>query len=176
SGYVAPDSVSVKKEEKVTYLPKDYLKKVEEQTSKQNFETPDLNSKKVDIMGKPIVLFPPVNGILTSKFDIEDHYAIDLAAKANEPIKAIADGYVIFSEYSVENGYMIAIAHSENIISIYKHNSKVFKKTGSFVYVGEPIAVVGNTGENSTGPHLHFELWIQGKPVNPLDYFTYVEK
>lgn len=179
SGFVSMDTSKIKKEERVTYLPKDYLKKVEEEMKKN--PTLDTNeepviSKNIVIQGKSLVLFPPINGVLTNKFDILEHVGIDLGSKQNEPVKAVADGYVILSEFSTDNGFIIAVAHDENVISLYKHNSKLLKKIGSFVKAGEPIAVVGNTGENSTGPHLHFELWLSGKPVNPLDYFSYIEK
>jgi murein DD-endopeptidase MepM/ murein hydrolase activator NlpD len=178
SGFVSLDTSKIKKEEKFTYLPKNYLKKIEEQQSKHDhsLHEDEIKGKNLEIKGKTLVLFPPINGVLTNKFDILEHVGIDLGSKVNEPVKAVADGYVIFSEFSTENGFVIAVAHEENVISLYKHNSKILKKVGSFVKAGEPIAVVGNTGENSTGPHLHFELWLNGKPVNPLDYFSYIEK
>ncbi|MEM4326535.1 MAG: M23 family metallopeptidase [Candidatus Pacearchaeota archaeon] len=182
SGFVSVDTAShskIEKKEKVTYLPQNYLKKVEEELQKSNtvYENEkEISSKNLLIQGKSLVLFPPINGILTNKFDILDHVGIDLGSKLNEPVKAVADGYVILSEFSTDNGFVIGIAHEHNVISLYKHNSKILKKVGSYVKAGEPVAVVGNTGENSTGPHLHFELWIHGKPVNPLDYFSYIEK
>jgi murein DD-endopeptidase MepM/ murein hydrolase activator NlpD len=174
SGFVSLDTSKIKKEEKITYLPKDYLKKVEE--NQNSTEEPLISPKNIQIQGKSLVLFPPINGVLVNKFDALEHTGIDLGSKKNEPVKAVAAGYVIFSEFSTDNGFVIAVAHQENVISLYKHNSKILKKVGSYVKAGEPIAVVGNTGENSTGPHLHFELWINGKPVNPLDYFSYIEK
>lgn len=177
SGYVAIDSQKVvKKEEKVSYLPQDYLKKLEKETLKEELPLAEIEKKKVSLQGKTIVLFPPINGILAQKFDIQDHYGIDIASKKNEPVKAVTEGYVILSEYTTEHGFVIVVAHSENILSVYKHNSKNLKRVGSYVYSGEPIAIVGNSGENTTGPHLHFELWVNGLPVNPLDYFTYIEK
>lgn len=177
SGYLAIDSQKVaKKEEKISYLPQDYLKKVEKETLKEELPLAEIEKKKVSLQGKTIVLFPPINGILSQKFDIQDHYGIDVASKQNEPVKAVAEGYVVLSEYSTEHGFLTVIAHAENILSVYKHNSKNLKRVGSYVYSGEPIAIVGNSGENTTGPHLHFELWINGLPVNPLDYFTYIEK
>lgn len=178
SGFVSLDTSKVRKEERVTYLPKDYLKKVEQEQHKTYSPEDETlaQSKNVMIGGKSLVLFPPINGVLTNKFDVLEHLGIDLGSKRNEPVKSVADGYIVFSEFSTDNGFVIAVAHDENVISLYKHNSKVLKKVGSFVRAGEAIAVVGNTGENSTGPHLHFELWINGKPVNPLDYFSYIER
>ncbi len=179
SGYVSMDTAKVKKQEKVTYLPKDYLKKIEEEHVKaliQEKQENNIKTQNIEIKGKSLVLFPPVNGVLVNRFDILEHLGIDLGSKLNEPVKAVAEGFVVLSEFSTDNGFIIAIAHDENVISFYKHNSRVLKKVGSYVKAGEPIAIVGNTGENSTGPHLHFELWINGKPVNPLDYFSYLEK
>ena len=116
-------------------------------------------------------LMPPVKGIVTEQFNPEEkHFGIDLVANENAIIKSIADGFVIFSEYSTQTGYVIGIMHGNNLISFYKHNSRVYKKVGSYVFSGEAIAVIGNSGENSTGPHLHFELWDNGVPRDPHDY------
>lgn len=113
-------------------------------------------------------LFKPVNGLITKRFKAEErHFGVDLVAGEDATIHSVAGGFVIFSEYSNANGYMVCIAHGDNLFSIYKHNSRVFKKTGSYVTPGEAIAVIGNSGENTSGPHLHFELWWHGKPVDP---------
>jgi len=85
----------------------------------------------------------------------------------------VLDGTVIFTNWTLETGYVLAIQHSHNIVSIYKHNSAILKKSGDLVKAGEPIAIIGNTGELATGPHLHFELWNDGSPVNPKDYITF---
>ena len=115
--------------------------------------------------------FPPVNGIVTNHFDPEGkHYGIDLVADENEAIKATLEGTIIFSTWTMETGYNIGIQHANNLISIYKHNSSLIKETGSYVSAGEAIAIIGDTGLYSTGTHLHFELWFNGNPVNPLDY------
>ena len=123
-------------------------------------------------------LVVPVKGIVTNHFNgksgNELHFGIDIVANENSIIKSVSEGYVIFSEYSNQTGYVIGISHPElNLVSFYKHNSQVYKKIGSYVYAGEPIAVIGNSGENSTGPHLHFELWSGGKPVNPAQYVIF---
>ena len=118
--------------------------------------------------------FIPLEGIITRNFSLtEKHFGIDIVAAKNEAIKATLDGTVIFSDWTVETGYVIAIQHKYNILSIYKHNSTLLKKTGTFVKAGEPIAIVGNSGELSTGPHLHFELWLNGTPVNPKTYIGF---
>lgn len=121
-----------------------------------------------------ITYFTPLKGIITNHFSIADkHYAIDIVAKKNETIKATLDGTVIFADWTVKTGHVIAIQHYKNIISIYKHNSALLKKAGSLVKAGDPIAIIGESGELTTGPHLHFELWQNGTPVNPLNYMTF---
>jgi murein DD-endopeptidase MepM/ murein hydrolase activator NlpD len=116
----------------------------------------------------------PVNGGLTSGFSLEKkHYGIDISAPKNTPIKAIADGFVISSDWTLETGNTIAIQHANNVVSFYKHNSNLLKKVGDKVKTGEAIAIIGNTGEHTTGPHLHFELWQDGKAVNPQEYIRF---
>lgn len=118
--------------------------------------------------------FPPVKGIITSHFNATNkHYGVDIVAAKNEAVKAAYDGTVIFSEWSSETGHVIAIQHINNVISVYKHNSVILKKQGSYVRAGESIAVIGESGEYTTGPHLHFELWINGKPVNPEQFVNF---
>ncbi|MCG8377106.1 MAG: M23 family metallopeptidase, partial [Chlorobiales bacterium] len=102
-----------------------------------------------------INFFKPLDGIITNGFSLaENHLGIDIVANKNETVKATMDGTVIFSDWTVETGHVIAIQHQRNYISIYKHNSAIFKKTGSFVKAGDPIGIIGETGELSTGPHL----------------------
>jgi murein DD-endopeptidase MepM/ murein hydrolase activator NlpD len=121
-------------------------------------------------------LIPPVDGYVTTEFSTNDknHYGMDLVANENSMIKAIANGIVVFSEYSTTTGYVIAIWHADkNLLSFYKHNSRILREVGSYVYAGEAIAVIGNTGINSSGTHLHFELWHDNLPVNPADYIIF---
>lgn len=121
-----------------------------------------------------LFFFTPIEGIITTPFSAKmEHYGIDIVAKENEPIKCIADGMVIFATWTVETGWVIAIQHSKNLISIYKHNATLFKKAGNFVTAGEVIAIIGNSGELSTGPHLHFELWYEGNAVNPENFINF---
>lgn len=118
--------------------------------------------------------FTPVSGIISRPFDISiEHYGVDVVSKDNEPVKSIADGTVIFSDWSQEAGNVIAIQHRGNIISVYKHNSALLKKVGNFVYSGEVISIIGNSGELTTGPHLHFELWYNGNPVDPEEFISF---
>lgn len=120
------------------------------------------------------IFFTPIKGIITDEFDPKiDHFGIDLVAPKNEAIKATLDGTVIFAEWTVETGYVIHLQHSNNLMSIYKHNSSLLKKQGDKVRAGDVIAIVGNSGELSTGPHLHFELWYNGIPLNPQQYIVF---
>jgi murein DD-endopeptidase MepM/ murein hydrolase activator NlpD len=117
---------------------------------------------------------PPVSGDVTAAFDLnKSHFGIDVAAAKNTAIKAAADGVVISSGYTVETGYSIAIQHPNNVVTMYKHNSVLLKQTGAAVKAGEAIAIIGNSGENTSGPHLHFELWHKGRPVNPNDFINF---
>ncbi len=118
--------------------------------------------------------FPPIKGYVTDEFDPKrDHYGVDVVAPENEAIKACMDGVVLFSAWTSETGYVIALQHRNNLISLYKHNSVLLKKEGSYVHAGDVIAIIGNTGEHSTGPHLHFEIWYNGIPLNPKDYIVF---
>lgn len=122
---------------------------------------------------KGLLLFKPVNGTLSSSFNPkEGHYGIDLIAPKEDPVKAVMDGTVILSSFTANDGNVIQIQHSNNLISVYKHNSALLKKSGDYVKAGESIAFIGNSGDHSDGPHLHFELWEGGVPVNPLDYLS----
>jgi len=121
-----------------------------------------------------VLFFSPLKGVITSDYNpVTHHFGVDIVAKENEAIKAVLDGTVIFTNWTLETGYVIAIQHPQNIVSIYKHNSAILKKTGELVKAGEPIAIIGQTGELATGPHLHFELWNEGNPVNPKDYINF---
>lgn len=116
----------------------------------------------------------PIGGEVVSLFDPEKkHLGVDIVAPKNTPVKATMDGWVIASDWTLETGNTIAIQHTNNIVSFYKHNSVLLKKSGSYVRAGEAIAIIGNTGELTNGPHLHFELWHRGKPVNPQDFVNF---
>ncbi|MBN2637531.1 MAG: M23 family metallopeptidase [Bacteroidales bacterium] len=118
--------------------------------------------------------FKPMNGIITSNFSpLEKHYGIDIVAAHNEAIKSVLNGTVIEAAWTLETGYVIIVQHSGNLISIYKHCATLLKQEGDVVKAGEPIAIAGNSGENSSGPHLHFELWYNGNPVNPTSYINF---
>ncbi len=121
-----------------------------------------------------VYFFPPVKGLVTAIFDPKrDHFGIDIVAKENEPVKCIAEGTVIFSSWTLGTGYVVAVQHSGELISIYKHNSVILKNIGETVKGGEIISIIGNTGELTTGPHLHFEIWYKGSPLNPQDLISF---
>ncbi len=118
--------------------------------------------------------FAPLKGIITNRFDAgKDHFGIDLVSNPNARISSVLNGTVIFSDWSLETGYTIAIQHSSNIVTVYKHNSQLLKSIGNKVKAGEAIAIIGNTGEQTTGPHLHFELWYNGLALDPLKYIDF---
>lgn len=121
-----------------------------------------------------IVFFSPITGIISDRFDIEKkHFAIDIAVAAGTPVKAVADGTVIFAGWTSDTGNVIILEHGKGFISVYKHNRILHKQEGDVVTSGEVIAASGNTGEFSTGAHLHFELWHDGQPVNPESYIDF---
>lgn len=118
--------------------------------------------------------FTPLKGTITSRYDAsQKHYGIDVVSNANEVIKSALDGTVVMANFTSETGYVIGIQHPNNIFTFYKHNSALLKKVGDFVKAGEVVAIIGNTGEHSTGPHLHFELWYNGSPVNPVEFISF---
>ncbi|WP_411029391.1 M23 family metallopeptidase [Spongiimicrobium sp. 3-5] len=124
--------------------------------------------------GGNLVLFSPVSGTITQGFDAEKkHFGVDVVAPKDTPVKAVADGTIIFAEWTTETGYVVVMEHTEGLLSVYKHNGSLNKGQGDIVRTGEVIASIGNTGELTTGPHLHFELWNDGSPVDPSDYIDF---
>lgn len=123
---------------------------------------------------QPTVNFSnPIEGIVTNRLDIEEqHFGIDLVAPKNTPVLASANGIIIYSSWSDKDGHILIISHENDYISIYKHNEKALKKVGERVSEGDAIAIIGNSGENTSGYHLHFELWKDGIPLNPTEYLT----
>ena len=115
----------------------------------------------------------PLKGVVSQGYDPSIHPYIDIAAPSGSVVKAVLDGTVVFTGWSADTGHTIQIQHDGDIISIYKHNEKLLKKTGDKVSAGTPIALVGNTGEMTTGPHLHFELWHKGESVDPTKHISF---
>jgi murein DD-endopeptidase MepM/ murein hydrolase activator NlpD len=121
-----------------------------------------------------LLLFPPIKGEITNKMNISSgHYGVDIIAPKNEAVSSILNGTIIYHNWSPTDGHVVHIQHKKNLISIYKHNSEILKEIGDFVESGEPIAIVGNSGEHSTGPHLHFELWHNGYPLDPEIFINF---
>tara|TARA_Y100000996_G_scaffold415589_1_gene411494 strand:+ start:7440 stop:8285 length:846 start_codon:yes stop_codon:yes gene_type:complete len=120
-----------------------------------------------------LLMSPVSSGVILSSYDpSNEHFGIDFVCKKEEPIKAVSDGTVLMSSWTKDSGYVISIVHPNNLISIYKHNSKVFVDPGQIVKRGDVISIIGDTGELSSGPHLHFELWLNGKSVNPSEFIS----
>tara|TARA_B100000795_G_scaffold229087_1_gene186000 strand:+ start:431 stop:1306 length:876 start_codon:yes stop_codon:yes gene_type:complete len=121
-----------------------------------------------------LIFFTPVSGFISDGFDRKSkHFGIDLVAKEKSRIYSVLDGTVIVSHWAYETGYVIALQHKNDYISFYKHNSVLLRSVGDYVKAGDHIAIIGNSGELSSGPHLHFELWHKGSPVNPEDYIAF---
>ena len=151
------------------------MREMVEEEERYNIQNLQLGTKvSVESNIQNLFFFAPIKGDITSGFDTKaKHYAVDIVAKENEPIKAALDGTVILSTWTYDAGHVIGIQHSSNLTSFYKHCSVLLKKTGESIKAGEVIGVVGNSGELTTGPHLHFELWFNGRPVNPQDYIVF---
>ena len=121
-----------------------------------------------------IVFFSPVKGTITDGYNPKTkHFAVDIAVEMNTPVKSVADGTVIFAQWTADTGHVVIVEHAGGFTSIYKHNVALHKEQGDLVKSGEVIASAGDTGELSTGPHLHFELWSEGYPVNPVNYIDF---
>lgn len=121
-----------------------------------------------------IHFFAPVRGLITRPFKANsNHFGTDIGAEPNEVVKATLDGTVTMDGWTIEYGYIIYIQHENNLVSVYKHNSVLLKKTGNVVKAGDAIAIIGNSGELTTGPHLHFELWHNGTPIDPQSYIVF---
>jgi murein DD-endopeptidase MepM/ murein hydrolase activator NlpD len=130
----------------------------------------NLNGAEIDFL----YIVSPITGSVSKVFAPSvEHFGIDIVAPRNTPVKAILDGYIITSDWTLETGNTIGIQHTNDMVSFYKHNARNLKKLGSFVKAGEAVAIIGNTGELSSGPHLHFELWLEGKPVNPAQFIDF---
>lgn len=177
SGKISVDSIQTL--DSLTYARQDTLMertKREEEFRRQYEENEKYNlttiTTRPDVNG--LVFYRPTRGMVSDHFDIEKkHYGTDIAANPNESVLATMDGTVVLSTYTAETGYLIGVQHNQDLISIYKHCGSLLKKEGDRVKAGEAIALVGNSGTLSTGPHLHFELWYKGHPLNPEKYIVF---
>jgi len=145
------------------------LRQEVEQQDQFSLSLSDNKSEKSGVSS--FFFFVPLQGTVTNSYNSDkSHFGVDIVAAKNEAIKATLDGTVILATWTSETGYVIQLQHSNNLVSVYKHNSVLLKIVGDRVKAGEPIAIIGDSGELTTGPHLHFELWYNGTPVNPQDY------
>ncbi|MDP4226648.1 MAG: M23 family metallopeptidase [Bacteroidota bacterium] len=167
-------SISTKKIKFTKSRQDSLLRKRVEEEDRLSFFAVNSN-KKVNNEGiSNLIFFAPLRGIITSSFNPgEGHLGTDIVTKSNNAVMATLDGTVIMANWTIETGYVIEIQHNNNLVSIYKHNATLLKRMGDHVKAGEAIAIVGNSGELTTGPHLHFELWYNGKPVNPEQYIVF---
>jgi murein DD-endopeptidase MepM/ murein hydrolase activator NlpD len=156
--------------DKIDFAPSSIDSAFREEVEQQDrFSVFDQATKSDDI-----VFTSPVKGDITENYNTEEkHFAIDIAVDKDTPVKAVADGAVVFSGFTSDTGYVIVLEHSQGFISVYKHNASIYKNQGELVRSGEVIASAGSTGTFSTGPHLHFELWNDGYPVNPSNYISF---
>ena len=161
-----------------TFKPKDLTSdySVIDSFFRKEFESTVSSSNLIGNGGinQDFLLMPPVSsGIVLSVYDpLNNHFGVDFVCNKEEPIKATFDGTVLMSSWTKDSGYVISIIHPNNLISVYKHNSKVFVKTGQSVSTGDVISIIGDTGEFSSGPHLHFEQWMDGKSINPSEFIS----
>lgn len=161
--------ITIKKSKEDSLLRVEY-----EKSTKYNLTNQASSGNKSVSDVSMINFYSPVKGVVTNHFNPSNqHFGVDIVAKKDEVVKAVLDGVVIFSEWSSTTGHVISVQHGNNVVSIYKHNSRVLRKQGDRIRAGESIAIIGETGEFTTGPHLHFELWINNKPVNPVNYVVF---
>ena len=164
------DSLTIARSEELmerTQQEEEFRKQYEEK-ERYNLTATDYN------ITSGLIFHRPTRGMMSSGFDAnKKHYGVDIAATPNESVLATLDGTVILSSYTAETGYVIQIQHGQNMVSIYKHCGSLLKKEGDVVKAGEAIALVGSTGEKTTGPHLHFELWNKGRALDPSKYIVF---
>jgi len=140
---------------------------------KNEFSVVSLTGSKYSELAE-LFFFTPITGFISDQYDVKKgHFGVDIVAKSNEPVKCLADGMVIMASWTQDSGHVIAVQHRGNLVSLYKHNAGLLKKVGNFVNAGEIISIVGNSGEMTDGPHLHFEMWYNGNSLNPEDFVTF---
>jgi murein DD-endopeptidase MepM/ murein hydrolase activator NlpD len=131
------------------------------------------NDKQISSVSR-VHFFAPIKGIVTNSFNsLKNHYGTDIVAAPNQVVKAVLDGTITMATWTLDLGWIIQIQHENDLLSVYAHNAELLKKSGEYVKAGEPIAIIGNSGELTTGPHLHFELWHNGTPLNPEDFIFF---
>lgn len=155
-------------------LSKIETKETQEEISISKKVKNDLLTKNDSQTNRKITYFAnPVDGLISQAFDRKNHPGIDVVTEKDKVVKACLAGTVIYSGFTRKDGYLVIIDHGNKFLSVYKHNKRVLKKIGTKIQLGDPIAIVGDTGENSDGPHLHFELWLDQQPVDPMKYMSF---
>ena len=153
------------------------LKTREDSIMRKNIEDEEqyaLHTGAADLDDKVHFFFSPLEGVVTEHFDItKNHLGTDIVTSKGATIKSIMNGTIVMADFTSNSGYVVQIQHHNNLVSIYKHCSAILKEAGDLVEAGDPIAVVGNTGELSTGPHLHFEIWEDGIPIDAEKYIVF---
>ena len=172
---ISPDSLKEADDPQFAEVDEQIRKEVEQQeigeVARQS-RTTNFSPRSVPL--EQLFFTPPLTGEISAGFmPDKNHYGIDVLAPKNTAVKAAMDGYVFLSDWTLETGNTIGIQHSNSIITFYKHNSENLKKAGSYVKAGEAVAIIGNTGTLTDGPHLHFELWHKGKAIDPVDYINF---
>ena len=176
SDSVSLDSVQDLFREGFTVKEFDFKPSVEDSILRAEVEAEESISLNSNLKEKKLNSFfiKPVDGLITEGFNKKiGHFGVDVVSKKGAFISSIDDGMVLFSSWTHEFGYVLVIKHQNSFISFYKHNSEVFKSKGDYVKSGETIAIIGNSGKYSTGPHLHFELWKGSSAVNPVNYILF---
>ncbi|MEN8155865.1 MAG: M23 family metallopeptidase [Bacteroidota bacterium] len=169
------DTTGVVNRQEITFLRSSHDSMLRQQVeAEEQFRLSVLEEKNIEGALYDMHLFSPVKGIITRSFNpMESHYGIDLVAAPDEVVKAVLDGTVTMSTWTLETGHVIQIQHDNELLTVYKHNAALFKSVGQKVVAGDAIAIVGNSGELTTGPHLHFELWHDRVPLDPEDYIVF---
>ena len=174
--YSAQDTTGYYNEISFRKIPEDSaLRARVEKDEKYNLTLGSSSAESVTTSLAGLHFFPPVKGIISGKYDIRTkHFGTDIVTRPKSPVSAALDGTVIFTGWTMETGFVIQVQHPNNIVSVYKHNSTLLKETGDLVRAGEPISIVGGSGELYTsGPHLHFEIWYKGSPLDPEKHILF---
>jgi len=159
-----------------TQNPISFEKSIEDSLFRVKVETEDKSSiyKKDNTDNNNLMFFSPLSGLISDGYNNKTkHFGIDLVAKEKSRISSVLEGTIVISHWAYETGYIVGVQHSNDYLSFYKHNSVLLKSVGDYVNAGDHIAIIGNSGELSSGPHLHFELWHKGVPVNPENYISF---
>lgn len=177
-----PESMYAPQDTAVKFENIEFKRSLEDSLLRQQIESEEEYNLSVNIAAQPsnghfynIHFFPPLNGLVSNRFNPgNNHYGTDIVGTPDEVVRAALDGTVIFAGWTVETGYVMHIQHQDDLVTVYKHNSKLLKDVGMHVDAGEEIALLGESGElYTTGPHLHFEIWYRGKPVDPEKYILF---